>query len=323
MKTSLQPGFVMPKAVMALCVLGACATSAFAQQYPPQQPKPRVGTRFLNFVKDLVWGEEPDNRYQGYAPPPNSAPTHGYGAQGGRRYNLDSPPPVADYDGAASQQPPQYQVPPPSSRPPGPPPHSQAQTQNQNHLSQPQPYQQEARDMPYTTPRQEAEKTPEPARAQRREAVQEQPPAPVKQKPHAEEHKKVEESPPPSQPQSKGGLFSRKSEQPKKEVEESLPESKPQKTTNPKTVTETPRNNPPAETPKEKETVVASNNAAKDKGADSPAPASTGSTLTGTRTTKAGLVKSPYPPYNELDVTGLPTGSLAMDPTTGKVFRVP
>jgi hypothetical protein len=320
MKTPLQPGFVMPKAVMALCVLGACATSAFAQQYPPQQPKPRVGTRFLNFVKDLVWGEEPDNRYQGYAPPPNSAPTHRYGAQGGRRYNLDSPPPVADYDGAAyQQQQPQYQVPPPS-RPAQQP--SQAQHQNQNHLSQPQPYQQqEARDMPYSTPRQEKEKAPEPAQAQRREAVQEQPPAPVKQKPRVEEHKKVEESPPQSQPQSKGGLFSRKSEQPKKEVEESLPESKPQKTTNPKTVTETPKNDPPAETPKE--TVVASNNAPKDKGADTPSPASSGATLTGTRTTKAGLVKSPYPPYNELDVTGLPTGSLAMDPTTGKVFRVP
>lgn len=56
-----------------------------------------------------------------------------------------------------------------------------------------------------------------------------------------------------------------------------------------------------------------------------PTPPTTNSeaTLTGTRTSKAGLVKSPYAPYNELDVTGLPPGSLAMDPTTGKVFRVP
>jgi hypothetical protein len=46
-------------------------------------------------------------------------------------------------------------------------------------------------------------------------------------------------------------------------------------------------------------------------------------TLTGSKTTKEGRVKSPYPPFNELDVTGLPAGSLAMDPTTGKVFRVP
>jgi hypothetical protein len=45
--------------------------------------------------------------------------------------------------------------------------------------------------------------------------------------------------------------------------------------------------------------------------------------LTGSKTTKEGRVKSPYAPFNELDVTGLPAGSLAMDPTTGKVFRVP
>lgn len=54
-----------------------------------------------------------------------------------------------------------------------------------------------------------------------------------------------------------------------------------------------------------------------------PPPSSSGSTLTGTKTTKEGRVKSPHAPFNELDVTGLPAGSLAMDPTTGKVFRVP
>ena len=36
-----------------------------------------------------------------------------------------------------------------------------------------------------------------------------------------------------------------------------------------------------------------------------------------------GSVVSPYPPFNELDVGGLPSGSLAVDPTTKKVFRVP
>lgn len=45
--------------------------------------------------------------------------------------------------------------------------------------------------------------------------------------------------------------------------------------------------------------------------------------LTGSKTSKAGRVKSPYPPYNELDVSGLTTGSLALDPTTQKVFKVP
>ena len=45
--------------------------------------------------------------------------------------------------------------------------------------------------------------------------------------------------------------------------------------------------------------------------------------MVGSKTAKPGRVKSPYPPYNELDVTGLSSGSLAMDPTTQKVFRVP
>ena len=45
--------------------------------------------------------------------------------------------------------------------------------------------------------------------------------------------------------------------------------------------------------------------------------------LTGTKTSKPGRVKSPYSPYAELDVSGLPSGSLALDPTTQKVFRVP
>lgn len=43
----------------------------------------------------------------------------------------------------------------------------------------------------------------------------------------------------------------------------------------------------------------------------------------GTRTSNPNRVKSPYAPHNELDVTGLKSGSLARDPTTGKVFRLP
>lgn len=44
---------------------------------------------------------------------------------------------------------------------------------------------------------------------------------------------------------------------------------------------------------------------------------------TATRAKTAGRVKSPYPPYTELDVSGLNPGSLAKDPTNGKVFRIP
>ncbi len=42
-----------------------------------------------------------------------------------------------------------------------------------------------------------------------------------------------------------------------------------------------------------------------------------------TKSSTPGRVKSPYPPYRELDVSGMASGSLAKDPTTGKVFRVP
>lgn len=44
---------------------------------------------------------------------------------------------------------------------------------------------------------------------------------------------------------------------------------------------------------------------------------------TGSIGKKPGRVVSPYPPHNELDVRGLPSGSLALDPTTQKVFKVP
>ncbi|MCE9519952.1 MAG: hypothetical protein K8R87_10415 [Verrucomicrobia bacterium] len=53
------------------------------------------------------------------------------------------------------------------------------------------------------------------------------------------------------------------------------------------------------------------------------APTESSSVLTGSKTGKVGRVKSPYAPYSELDVTGLPSGSLALDPTTQKVFRIP
>lgn len=39
--------------------------------------------------------------------------------------------------------------------------------------------------------------------------------------------------------------------------------------------------------------------------------------------TTFGRVVSPYPPHHELDVTGLPPGSLARDPATKLIFRLP
>jgi hypothetical protein len=42
-----------------------------------------------------------------------------------------------------------------------------------------------------------------------------------------------------------------------------------------------------------------------------------------TPTKRLGRVKSPYPPNSELNVTGLNPGSLARDPVSGKIFRLP
>lgn len=41
------------------------------------------------------------------------------------------------------------------------------------------------------------------------------------------------------------------------------------------------------------------------------------------RTSTPGEVLSPYSPYNVMDVRGLRPGSLARDPSSGKMFRVP
>lgn len=50
---------------------------------------------------------------------------------------------------------------------------------------------------------------------------------------------------------------------------------------------------------------------------------STEAVPTATRGSKPGRVKVPFPPYNELDVSGMASGSLAKDPATGKMFRLP
>jgi hypothetical protein len=44
---------------------------------------------------------------------------------------------------------------------------------------------------------------------------------------------------------------------------------------------------------------------------------------TGSKTDSPDFVRSPFPPHNKLDVTGMKPGALAKDPSNGKVFRVP
>lgn len=61
------------------------------------------------------------------------------------------------------------------------------------------------------------------------------------------------------------------------------------------------------------------------KGGEVPAAVNPGESgyPTAIPTNRLGRVKSPYPPHRELDVTGLPSGSLAKDPVTGRIFRLP
>ncbi len=77
--------------------------------------------------------------------------------------------------------------------------------------------------------------------------------------------------------------------------------------------------------PQTSKTEVVAKSSAQDQAkttASKPVPSPSSFPL-GTRSTRAGFVKSPYEPFNELDATGLYAGMLARDPTTGKIFRVP
>lgn len=87
-----------------------------------------------------------------------------------------------------------------------------------------------------------------------------------------------------------------------------------------------PESSPPPE-PKEKESAAASVpetvKPKEEPPSTTPPSSNSGSFLKGKKTSKPGRVISPYPPYKELDITGLDSGSLALDPTTQKVFEVP
>ncbi|WP_395716483.1 hypothetical protein [Prosthecobacter sp.] len=80
---------------------------------------------------------------------------------------------------------------------------------------------------------------------------------------------------------------------------------------------------PVKETPPPTTTARRSESAPPREQPSTTASSGSGSFLKGRKTAKAGRVISPYPPYKELDVTGLESGSLALDPTTQKVFEVP
>jgi hypothetical protein len=246
---------------------------------------PRIGTRILLFIKDIAFGDNPNDRY-------DQLPSNGqrtmpqqpvYGARQGsqQRLSLDEPPPVNS-------------MPPPSAG-------TTRKTAD--------------RDSPYTS-------------------ADTLPALPKEREPHHAEVESREENLAPAKP--KRIAATQKPPMPGNTVVQE------------KTAKSSPPKEPAPSQQKPKETQTVSNTSSTTKrswqgtGSDSSkskqpstettqenkTPGSTPSgshaaTLTGSKTTKEGRVKSPYAPFNELDVTGLPAGSLAMDPTTGKVFRVP
>jgi hypothetical protein len=131
-------------------------------------------------------------------------------------------------------------------------------------------------------------------------------------KEHAKEHEPVTQKNPVHKPTPETSEPVRTKPKPKTQPAETAPQTPPP-----------PRTKPPVEST----TAGAAASAGKTPpGSDSPPvtkPAQDGNVPVGTKTTKSGRVKSPYPPNNELDVSGLPSGSLALDPTTQKIFRVP
>lgn len=131
---------------------------------------------------------------------------------------------------------------------------------------------------------------------------------------------RVKEDAPPSKP-SRPTMGTEPSSTPKTPEPPSTPEPTPAPSSSapPKVADEPlPGYTPPSSTP------PAGSGMATPKPKDpAPSSSSSGAFLVGKKTGKEGRVTSPYPPYKELDVTGLPSGSLALDPTTQKVFEVP
>ncbi|TLD70603.1 hypothetical protein FEM03_12875 [Phragmitibacter flavus] len=286
----------VPWLAAAVVVLGLGTSDVVGQQYQnqPQYEEPGVGRRVSNFFKGLVGRDEPEPP-QYYRPPPSQ-----YQRQRPvqpRRYNLDEPPPAArgDYDRPPVY--PRYSPPPPSQyqRPRQQRPDYRESESSRDGMSD------------YNRPVQPRRSEPEPIEEDL-PAPKKKVPAPKPETPKPESRTTVEDSPPPAP------------KKPEAEKPKSEPTPAPEKPKVETTESKVPE--PPKESLMGSSTASTSPSTSNPSPAPAPTPAASGPP-TGTKTDKPGRVKSPYPPFNELDVTGLSTGSLAMDPTTQKVFRVP
>lgn len=299
MKTPIPPG--LTPLFVAAALLVTPVSQGLAADRDPSQPPEKLGSRIVNFFKGLVDRDEPPAAYNEY-PPTRSYPPQGQGRQP-RRFNLDAPPPIpggSDYERENYGQP-ERQTSRPRSNPDeeyDPP------VSRQGSNAGPQAQQ----DLPYETP-------------------PSQPGATNRQNPVEPQTRRQEPSPSAAKTQAPK---TNQPTAPKPNGTASKPASgnqSPVTTTSNSPVTSP--DSPPNPAPRRQESAADEPSTASttpstpDPKPSTPSPAASGAPLVGSKTAKPGRVKSPYPPYNELDVTGLSSGSLAMDPTTQKVFRVP
>jgi hypothetical protein len=270
----------------AACLLVPLQNAKADDAYRVETHGPRIGTRVLLFLKDIVSGQNPNDRYE-QLPSKQQRMTPQqpvYGArQGGQRFSLDEPPPVNS-------------MPPPS------------QSSFGNRADRESPY--TAADTPPASPKSREPRHTEvgsadenlPLAKPKKVAATQKPPAPTKT---LAQEKPVKSAPPKEPAHS----------EPKVKVKETQTASN--------TAISTKRSWQAFGGDSSKSKQTSTEVAPENKTVPPTSASSHSATLTGSKTTKEGRVKSPYAPFNELDVTGLPAGSLAMDPTTGKVFRVP
>jgi hypothetical protein len=266
------------------------------QQQPPTQYEnplqflPKFGQRMSEMVRRLFYGQQAS----GYNAPP---PGPDYGQNGG--YSLDSSPRPQQ---SAPNYPQQYPIPGRGYVPQQPQGSTQppAGYQQQPGYQYPQQQQAQEQEQPrHSNPQQQA--------AQPRSQQQAAPPP------------KRSTTPAPTT-QSKSSTST--SNNTKKYSPPKVNESPPARTTTSKPPTVTPKKEPKPDAPPPTATTRRSESTPKEFPTTTSSGAS-GSFLKGKKTAKPGRVISPYPPYKELDITGLESGSLALDPTTQKVFEVP
>ncbi|MFZ4764843.1 MAG: hypothetical protein ACOYMN_07785 [Roseimicrobium sp.] len=297
---SLRTSYGRPASYLfwALVMSFAMALPATAAgPYPPPREEPRVGTRILNFFKDLAYGTNPNDRYRRSAPPRPITRERRYEAQSGNeRYSLDAPPPMT----------PQLRGPVPPQGPAAPP----VPLQTRNRIG----------DAPFQ-PREAVNETapddfPQAGIGGLREDL---PPVTIKSKNGEPSEKRVKVSNDPSEAPAQ--------RTPPAPTRKPLPKTKP---TDP-SADSAPHTPAPSITrrPEPERTAAPTQSTTQTNLAQNPnRPESAPTTERGSATpvgkrTSQGSVLSPYPPYRELDVTGLQSGTLANDPTTGKIFRVP